>query len=90
MLSNRDFDSNDNIDFLIFHLFFFPELLKKGQTPWGRTGSVVEFGAQNGMAASNSRFFENHLGWKSLLIEPVCIADLRKNRPNATNVHGAV
>lgn len=90
-LGNWDFDGNANIDFLVFHLFFFPELLKMGQSPFGRVGRAVEFGAHNGVSASNTRFYDNHLGWKSLLIEPTsCMSALKKNRPNATLVQAAV
>lgn len=87
-----DFDGNENIDFLVFYLFFFPELLFQGKTPPGtRIGSLVEFGAHNGISASNTRFFENHLKWKALLIEPTsCMEALKKNRPTATLVLGAV
>lgn len=87
-LGSWDFDGNDSIDFLIFHLFFYPELIKR-QT-FERAMFTVEFGAHNGIAASNSRFFETHLSWRALLIEPTCIDDLKRNRPNATTIHGAV
>lgn len=92
-LGSWDFDGNDNIDFLLFHLFFLAEIPQLGSEPlgFGRVGVAVEFGAQNGIDASNSRFFERHLGWDVLLIEPTsCFRAARRNRPRATVVHGAV
>jgi hypothetical protein len=52
---------------------------------------VVEIGAGNGDRYSFSRFFEEGLKWKPLLIEanPDVFEQLRINRPNATKVNGA-
>mmetsp|Transcript_14727 Transcript_14727/g.27973 ORF Transcript_14727/g.27973 Transcript_14727/m.27973 type:complete len:350 (+) Transcript_14727:38-1087(+) len=48
-------------------------------------GSVVELGAFNGVQESNSHFFEQCLGWKSLLIEgnPMNYQGVLSNRPFA-------
>lgn len=91
-IGSWNFDGNSNMDALIFYLFFFPEMIRnEGSTPGGRQGSTVEFGAQNGIDASNSRFFERYLGWSSLLVEPTsCHVAVRRNRPHASVVHGAV
>lgn len=87
-----NFDSNGSIDFIILHLFFLSELVTTHSysTP-GRLMRSVEFGAQNGIDASNTRFFERYLGWETLLIEPTsCHQAVRRHRPKATVIHGAV
>ena len=73
--------ANGQIDLMIFWLFF------RGK---GRPGTFMEFGAQNGVFASNTRFFERFLGWTGVLVEPVCHPLLAKYRPNSNNVHGAI
>ena len=53
---------------------------------------VLEMGAVNGIAESNSRFFETCLGWRSVLVEPSAknFEQIPRNRPNATSFHAAV
>jgi len=48
-------------------------------------GTYVELGAFDGVRESNSRFYDECLGWKGLLIEgnPIMYGGLVKNRPNA-------
>jgi len=55
-------------------------------------GFVVEMGATDGMASSNSLLFEQCPGWDSLILEanPKNYAKLQTNRPCATNIAGAV
>ncbi|KAI2504359.1 hypothetical protein MHU86_10124 [Fragilaria crotonensis] len=55
-------------------------------------GVVVEIGGLDGITFSNSWFFEYALHWKALLIEASAdnYAKMVVNRPNATNVFGAV
>lgn len=93
-LGSWDFDGNSHMDLIVFYLFFYPEMVRGldgGESPLGRKGIAVEFGAQNGIDASNSRFYERHLGWSSLLVEPTsCHNAVRRNRPGASVVHGAV
>ena len=51
----------------------------------GRTaGTFVEFGALDGLLDSNTLFFERHLGWTGILIEPNpdAFSLLQTNRPN--------
>jgi hypothetical protein len=50
-----------------------------------RKGTYVELGAYNGKAESNSRFFDECLGWTGLLIEgnPRMRHRIIKNRPHA-------
>jgi FkbM family methyltransferase len=45
----------------------------------------MEMGAVNGVMFSNTRFFEDQLGWTGVLVEanPLLFEDLRKNRPGA-------
>ena len=73
---------NDQLDLLAYTLLF-------PSTHANRL--VVEFGASDGVAASNSLFFEQVLGWRSLLIEPTrCFEQLRAHRPKAIHVRAAV
>jgi hypothetical protein len=55
-------------------------------------GVFVEFGARDGVRESNTNFFERQLHWRGLLFEadPRQVMDLRKNRPDATVIEGAV
>jgi FkbM family methyltransferase len=48
-----------------------------------RGGVFVEAGANDGLAQSNTLFFERHRGWTGLLIEPIpeLAAQCRRNRP---------
>uniref|UniRef100_A0A6C0AQV3 Methyltransferase FkbM domain-containing protein n=1 Tax=viral metagenome TaxID=1070528 RepID=A0A6C0AQV3_9ZZZZ len=49
-----------------------------------RDGIYIELGALDGTLYSNTKFFEDQLGWKGILIEPhpYKFQDLKKNRPN--------
>jgi FkbM family methyltransferase len=53
--------------------------------PWldFRGGFFIEAGANDGLAQSNTLFFERHRGWKGLLVEPVpeLAQRCRANRP---------
>ena len=48
-----------------------------------RNGFFVEFGAADGVHASNSLFLERELGWRGILAEPARVwqSALRQNRP---------
>ncbi|CAE6967887.1 unnamed protein product [Symbiodinium sp. CCMP2592] len=60
----------------------------KGMRP---SGTFVEFGALDGIAHSNTNFFEAALGWSGALAEPSHYAnDLNKNRPRSFALHGAI
>ncbi|KAI2504360.1 methyltransferase [Fragilaria crotonensis] len=78
------FYSQYSEDTRIFHKFY-AEDPKCG-------GVVVEIGGLDGITFSNSWFFEYALHWKALLIEASAdnYAKMVVNRPNATNVFGAV
>ncbi|CAE7646664.1 unnamed protein product [Symbiodinium sp. CCMP2456] len=61
---------------------------KKGMRP---SGTFVEFGALDGIAHSNTNFFEAALGWSGALAEPSHYAnELKKNRPGSFALHGAI
>lgn len=49
-----------------------------------RNGTYIELGALNGKLYSNTKFFEDELGWTGVLIEPHPnkFEELTKNRPN--------
>jgi FkbM family methyltransferase len=51
-------------------------------------GTFVEIGALDGVRWSNTKFFEESMGWSGLLIEaaPKSVAQLRKNRNNESNL----
>lgn len=48
-----------------------------------RRGFFIEAGANDGIAQSNTLFFERHRGWKGLLVEPIpeLAGRCRRNRP---------
>src|SRR5437773_417214 len=50
-----------------------------------RRGFFIEAGANDGIAQSNTLYFENYLGWRGLLIEPIpeLAQKCRSNRPRA-------
>ena len=58
----------------------------------GGQHTVVEIGANDGLHMSNSYFFEQHLGWRSLCIEanPVTYQRLVVNRPRCAKVNALV
>jgi FkbM family methyltransferase len=49
-----------------------------------KNGVYIELGALDGVLYSNTKFFEDQLNWKGILIEPhpLKFEDLKKNRPN--------
>ena len=49
-----------------------------------RNGTYIELGALDGVKYSNTKFFEDTLGWTGILIEPhkLEFESLQKNRPN--------
>lgn len=50
-----------------------------------RDGFFIEAGANDGVAQSNTLYFERYLGWRGLLVEPIpALAEAcRRNRPKA-------
>lgn len=50
-----------------------------------RNGVFIEAGANDGLQQSNTAYFEQYLGWRGLLIEPIpaLAAKCRRNRPSA-------
>lgn len=64
------------------------EFFKKGAL-LGKSGFYLELGGFDGVAESNSRFYERCLGWSGLLIEasPKMFPKLAKNRPLAHKLH---
>jgi hypothetical protein len=60
-------DDNSQVDFMVYWFFF------RNFTSFQHGSKrFIEFGDQNGVWASNSRFFERFLGWTGMLVEPVC------------------
>ena len=57
-----------------------------------RGGFFVEMGARDGLDDSNTKFFEETLGWRGLLVEarPAFAEPLSWNRPRAYVLHGAI
>ena len=49
-----------------------------------KNGTYIELGALDGIFCSNSKFFEDTLNWKGILIEPhpIMYNSLKNNRPN--------
>jgi FkbM family methyltransferase len=74
-----------------FHSQFGQDRFVAGLIP-GRCKTFVEFGALDGLADSNSLYFEREMGWNGLLIEanPSAFAALKKNRPDAKLCHAAI
>lgn len=67
-------------DRTIYEMFF-----KHNNPQIDKKGGVVELGAYDGIEESNSRFFEECLGWNAVLIEgmPESFEKLMTNRPSA-------
>ena len=65
------------------HRRYFPSTLN---------GVFLEMGALDGVKYSNTKFFEDRLGWTGVLIEPIPTAfdNLRKNRPRAMSYQLAI
>ncbi|KAG7343938.1 methyltransferase FkbM domain containing protein [Nitzschia inconspicua] len=74
--------SGANEDKIIFETFFKPYLQTVEDLRHFR-GTYVELGAFDGIRESNSRFFDDCLGWNGLLIEgnPLKYIELIPNRP---------
>ncbi|KAL3911633.1 MAG: hypothetical protein SGILL_007204, partial [Bacillariaceae sp.] len=76
----QDFMSRSRFheDKAIYNLFFKDQIMNDTQT-----GTYIELGAFDGMRESNTRFFEECLGWKGLLLEgnPERYMALIGNRP---------
>lgn len=55
-------------------------------------GFFLELGANNGLHASNTKFLEDKLNYKGILIEasPILYSGLVKNRPNTKNYNFAI
>ena len=84
VVSGVPFLSQGDEDKALFNLFY--------SNPPKCGGLILEIGALDGLKWSNSFFFEQALGWRSLLIEasPSHFSKLQKNRPQAMNVHAAM
>ena len=57
-----------------------------------KNGTFIELGAYNGLVYSNTKFFEDNLGFRGMLIEPIpkIYEDLQKNRPNCLTYNFAI
>lgn len=55
-------------------------------------GTIVEIGALDGQLFSISKFFEDYLGWRSILVEasPYNFKKLAKNRPHSIKYNTAI
>ena len=78
---SEDYHSQDEQDKLVSQLL-------RGKA----FGFFVEFGAGDGVFHSNSLFFEKHLCWTGLCVEPskYIFEKLVENRPRCTRVWGAI
>ncbi|KAL7451931.1 hypothetical protein ACHAWC_003685 [Mediolabrus comicus] len=76
-LSSKSRSANNEDKWIYEHFF------KDNRIATKPKGTFVEIGGFNGMDESNSRFFENCLGWEGLLVEgqPENYEKLRNNRP---------
>lgn len=74
--------SQDSSDIFFYENFFYGV----------RNGVILESGAIDGIRFSNSLFFEQVLGWKSVHIEadPENFRQLVTNRPDSINVNSAI
>ena len=57
-----------------------------------RNGFFIELGAMDGVVYSNTKFFEDDMGWTGILLEPepVQFKRLKVNRPNCITLDYAV
>ncbi len=83
-LHGKIFYSQAGEDKAVYEAFF--------EKPKVRNGFFVELGAFDGLNLSNTKFFEDYLGWKGLLIEPTPgeFEKLTHNRPRCILVNAAV
>jgi|SRR5690606_23068993 len=72
-MENFKFYSQVGQDKYVYETFF-----KNRKEP----GSFLDIGAHDGISKSNSYFFEKHLNWKGICVEPIpqIFAELQKNR----------
>lgn len=82
MTSSLTFHSQQNEDATLYEMFF------KNH----RNCVFLEMGAMDGKKWSNTKFFEDTLGWTGILIEPLprYFKDLVQNRPSCITVNCAV
>ena len=83
-IGNVYFGAAFMFDVILYDIFF------RGAP--SRPRRYFEMGARDGLAESNSIFFERYLGWSGVLVEPTPMAKclVPRNRPRATVVHGAI
>jgi len=83
-MSELKFYSQYDEDKVIYNKFF------KDNNP--ERGIFVELGGFDGVKWSNTKFFEDTLGWTGVLIEPIPeqFEKLKINRPNCQNINLAV
>jgi len=83
-LQGKFFHSQFGEDREVYRSFF--------SRPQFRNGFYVELGAADGIENSNTKFFQDFLGWHGLLIEPVPeqFEKLKLNRPQNILVNAAV
>ncbi|KAL7463501.1 hypothetical protein ACHAXS_005722 [Conticribra weissflogii] len=88
---SKDSRSDNNEDKHLYNLFVKDGYNKIDDGLHHGRHTIVELGAFDGITESNSRFFEECLGWDALLIEgmPVSFQRLVKNRPQAHRMHFA-
>jgi FkbM family methyltransferase len=57
-----------------------------------KDGFYVDVGAHDGININNTYFFEKHLDWEGICIEPLpeIFSQLQTNRPNSTNINKAI
>ncbi len=83
-IRGKVFYSQVGEDMTVYESFF--------EKPQIKNGFFVELGAFDGLNLSNTKFFEDYLGWTGVLIEPVPeqFAKLKQNRPHCILVNAAV
>lgn len=57
-----------------------------------RNGFFIEVGAYDGIKYSNTKFYEDHLQWKGICVEPIpeYFQQLRRNRPSSICILGCI
>jgi hypothetical protein len=82
-VGNMIFNAHYQDDILLSLLFF--------SQPHVSRGTFVEFGAWDGVKHSTTAAFERNFNWTGLLLEPSsCAEKVRRNRPNAQTIKGAI